>query len=154
MKCVAEQRFSRGSYIFHLVLWYILLSQLFPHCSHHSFSVSSSPTHCFTHAPRSLSFWEMQCTQTESISIRKPPPAVWGKTLWEYLRVNTYFSWPSPVIFSCGRGLMWLNLAPGLAGYQLWLDVRLCFILLLVNTVFMPDGFRFYQPMWPTSRQS
>lgn len=62
-------------------------------------------------------FWEMQCTQTRGIG-RLLPQLSEGKhrsTVW----VLTDFSWPSMVNFSCGWDLMWLSLAPTLAGYQL-----------------------------------
>lgn len=62
-------------------------------------------------------FWEMQCIQTRSIG-RYSPSCLRGKhcsCVW----VLTDFSWPSMVNFSCGWDLMWLSLAPTLAGYQL-----------------------------------
>lgn len=62
-------------------------------------------------------FWEMQCIQTRSIG-RHSPSCLRGKhcsSVW----VLTDFSWPSMVNFSCGWDLMWLSLAPTLAGYQL-----------------------------------
>lgn len=77
-----------------------------------------------SHKPFKKELWEMQCRKN-------------------IVRVSKDFSWPLLVNFN----QVWL---PVWQVSNCHLDVHLCFILLLVKTVFMPDGVGFHQPTLPT----